>query len=226
MQASVKVSLSRYFDKITQHLLDGLEIRLTLKMQQSILHKHYADKVVPELMKKFGYKNPHQVPTIKKIVINSGFSATSDKNHVQYVNDEIAKISGQRPVTTKAKLSISNFKLREGQPIGCKVTLRGASMYEFLLRLINISLPCIRDFRGVPTRFDGHGNYTLGINDHGIFPEVSSDGTNATIGMDVSINTSASNDDEGRELLKLFGMPFRKSSAEAEAEEAVANSAQ
>ena len=226
MQASVKVSLSRSFDKITQHLLDGLEIRLTLKMQQSILHKHYADKVVPELMKKFGYKNPHQVPTIKKIVINSGFSATSDKNHVQYVNDEIAKISGQRPVTTKAKLSISNFKLREGQPIGCKVTLRGASMYEFLLRLINISLPCIRDFRGVPTRFDGHGNYTLGINDHGIFPEVSSDGTNATIGMDVSINTSASNDDEGRELLKLFGMPFRKSSAEVEAEEAVANSAQ
>ena len=226
MQDSVNVSLSRSFDKITQHLLDGLEIRLTLKMQQSILHKHYADKVVPELMKKFGYKNPHQVPTIKKIVINSGFSATSDKNHVQYVNDEIAKISGQRPVTTKAKLSISNFKLREGQPIGCKVTLRGASMYEFLLRLINISLPCIRDFRGVPTRFDGHGNYTLGINDHGIFPEVSSDGTNATIGMDVSINTSASNDDEGRELLKLFGMPFRKSSAEAEAEEAVANSAQ
>lgn len=194
-------------------------------MSQSILHKHYTEKVVPELMKKFGYKNPHQVPTIKKIVINSGFSATADKNHVQYVNDEIAKISGQRPITTKAKLSISNFKLREGQPIGCKVTLRGASMYEFLLRLINISLPCIRDFRGVPTRLDGHGNYTLGLNDHGIFPEVSSDGTNATIGMDVSINTSASNDEEGRELLKLFGMPFRKTSAEVEAEEAAAATA-
>ena len=173
-------------------------------------------------MKKFGYKNPHQVPTIKKIVINSGFSATADKNHVQYVNDEIAKISGQRPIITKAKLSISNFKLREGQPIGCKVTLRGSFMYEFLMRLINISLPCIRDFRGVPTRLDGHGNYTLGLNDHGIFPEVSSDGTNATIGMDVSINTSASNDEEGRELLKLFGMPFRKTTAEVKAEEAAA----
>jgi large subunit ribosomal protein L5 len=98
-------------------------------------------------------------------------------------------------------------------------------MYEFLLRLINISLPCIRDFRGVPTRLDGHGNYTLGLNDHGIFPEVSSDGTNATIGMDVSINTSASNDEEGRELLKLFGMPFRKTSAEVEAEEAAAAAA-
>ena len=98
-------------------------------------------------MEKFGYKNPHEVPAIKKIVLNSGFSATADKNHVQYVNDEIAKISGQRPVTTKAKLSISNFKLREGQPIGCKVTLRGAAMYDFLIRLINIALPCIRDFR-------------------------------------------------------------------------------
>jgi large subunit ribosomal protein L5 len=191
-------------------------------MSQSILQKHYNEKVVPALMEKFGYKNPHEVPAIKKIVINSGFSATADKNHVQYVNDEIAKISGQRPVTTKAKLSISNFKLREGQPIGCKVTLRGAAMYDFLIRLINIALPCIRDFRGVPTRFDGQGNYTLGLNDHTIFPEVSAEGTNATIGMDVCINTSALSDEEGRELLKLFGMPFRKTSAEIEAEEAAA----
>jgi large subunit ribosomal protein L5 len=194
-------------------------------MSQSILQKHYNEKVVPALMEKFGYKNPHEVPAIKKIVINSGFSATADKNHVQYVNDEIAKISGQRPVTTKAKLSISNFKLREGQPIGCKVTLRGAAMYDFLIRLINIALPCIRDFRGVPTRFDGQGNYTLGLNDHTIFPEVSAEGTNATIGMDVCINTSALSDEEGRELLKLFGMPFRKTSAEIEAEEAAAANA-
>jgi large subunit ribosomal protein L5 len=191
-------------------------------MSQSILQKHYTEKVVPELMKKFGYANPHQVPAVKKIVINSGFSATADKNHVQYVNDEIAKISGQRPVTTKAKLSISNFKLREGQPIGCKVTLRGAAMYDFLVRLINVALPCIRDFRGVPTRLDGQGNYTLGVTDHTIFPEVSAEGTNATIGMDVCINTSALSDDEGRELLKLFGMPFRKTSAELAAEEAAA----
>jgi len=202
-----------------------LEIRLILKMSQSILQKHYNEKVVPALMEKFGYKNPHEVPAIKKIVLNSGFSATADKNHVQYVNDEIAKISGQRPVTTKAKLSISNFKLREGQPIGCKVTLRGAAMYDFLIRLINIALPCIRDFRGVPTRFDGQGNYTLGLNDHTIFPEVSAEGTNATIGMDVCINTSALSDEEGRELLKLFGMPFRKTSAEIEAEEAAAAAA-
>jgi large subunit ribosomal protein L5 len=194
-------------------------------MSQSILQKHYTEKVVPALMEKFGYKNPHQVPAIKKIVLNSGFSATADKNHVQYVNDEIAKISGQSPVTTKAKLSISNFKLREGQPIGCKVTLRGAAMYDFLVRLINIALPCIRDFRGVPTRLDGQGNYTLGVSDHTIFPEVSAEGTNATIGMDVCINTSALTDEEGRELLKLFGMPFRKTSAELEAEEAAAATA-
>lgn len=191
-------------------------------MSQSILQKHYTEKVVPALMEKFGYKNPHQVPAIKKIVINSGFSATADKNHVQYVNDEIGKISGQRPVTTKAKLSISNFKLREGQPIGCKVTLRGEAMYDFLVRLINIALPCIRDFRGVPTRFDGQGNYTLGVSDHTIFPEVSAEGNTAQIGMDVCINTSAHSDEQGRELLKLFGMPFRKTSAEIEAQEAAA----
>lgn len=191
-------------------------------MSQSILQKHYNEKVVPALMEKFGYKNPHQVPAIKKIVINSGFSATADKNHVQYVGDEIAKITGQRPVTTKAKLSISNFKLREGQPIGSKVTLRGAAMYDFLVRMINVALPCIRDFRGVPTRFDGQGNYTLGVSDHTIFPEVSAEGNTAQIGMDVCINTSALNDEEGRELLKLFGMPFRKTSAEIEAQEAAA----
>jgi len=177
-------------------------------------------------MKKFGYDNPHTVPSIKKIVINSGFSATADKNHVAYVNEEIAKISGQRAVTTKAKLSISNFKLREGQPIGCKVTLRGRVMYDFLTRLIHIALPCIRDFRGVPTKFDGKGNYTLGVSDHSIFPEVSAEGTNATIGMDICINTSAETDEEGRELLRLFGMPFRKSSSEVAAEEAAAATAE
>lgn len=176
-------------------------------------------------MEKFGYTNPHQVPSIKKIVLNSGFSATADKNHVQYVNDELGKISGQRPVTTKAKLSISNFKLREGQPIGAKVTLRGAAMYDFLVRLINVALPCIRDFRGVPTRLDGQGNYTLGVSDHSIFPEVSAEGTSDNIGLDICINTSASNDEEGRELLKLFGMPFRKTSAEVAAEEEAAATA-
>jgi large subunit ribosomal protein L5 len=194
-------------------------------MQIPALKTQYAEKVVPELIKKFGYANKHQVPSIKKIVINSGFSATDDKNHILYVNQEIGKIAAQRPVTTKAKLSISNFKLREGQPIGVKVTLRGRAMYEFLNRLIQISLPAIRDFRGVPAKLDGQGNYTLGVSDHSIFPEISSDGTTATIGMDISINTSAKNDAEGRELLALFGMPFRKTSAEVAEEEAAAASA-
>jgi large subunit ribosomal protein L5 len=194
-------------------------------MQIPALKTQYAEKVVPELTKKFSYANKHQVPSIKKIVINSGFSATDDKNHILYVNQEIGKIAAQRPVTTKAKLSISNFKLREGQPIGVKVTLRGRAMYEFLNRLIQISLPAIRDFRGVPAKLDGQGNYTLGVSDHSIFPEISSDGTTATIGMDICINTSAKNDEEGRELLALFGMPFRKTTAEVEAEEAAAASA-
>jgi large subunit ribosomal protein L5 len=189
-------------------------------MQATLLQKQYTEKAIPELMKKFGFKNPHVVPAISKVVINSGFSATSDKNHVAYVHDEITKIAGQRPVITKAKLSISNFKLREGQPIGCKVTLRGDAMYDFLARLIFIALPCIRDFRGVPAKLDGQGNYPLGISDHTIFPEVSADGTTATIGMDICINTSALNDEHGRELLSNLGMPFRKSSSEIAAEEA------
>lgn len=195
-------------------------------MEQTLLQKHYNDTVVPALKEKFGYSNGHIVPTVNKIVINSGFSATADKNHATYVNDEITKISGQRPIITKAKLSISNFKLREGQPIGCKVTLRGRSMYDFMLRLINVALPCIRDFRGVPVKLDGQGNYTLGISDHTIFPEVSAEGNSATIGMDISFTTSANSDEEGRELLRLFGMPFRKSSSEVAAEEAAAKEAE
>lgn len=188
-------------------------------MSKSQFQKLYTETVVPELTKKFGYANVHQVPAIKKIVINSGFSATADKNHIAYINEEIAKVSGQRPVITRAKLSISNFKLREEQPIGCKVTLRGEAMYDFLMRLINIALPCIRDFRGVPARLDGQGNYTLGVSDHTIFPEVSAEGNTAQMGMDICINTSALSDDEGRELLRLFGMPFRKTSAELTAAE-------
>ena len=173
-------------------------------------------------MKKFGYDNIHQVPSITKIVINSGIKASADKNHIAFVNEEVAKISGQRPVITRAKVSISNFKLREGQTVGVKVTLRGAAMYDFIMRLINVALPCIRDFRGVPTRFDGKGNYSLGVTDHSIFPEISVESANASIGMDVCFTTSAQTDEEGRELLRLFGMPFRKTSSEVEAEEAAA----
>ena len=185
-------------------------------METPILKKQYTEQVIPELKKKFRFNNIHTVPSITKVVINSGFSASSDKNHVAYVNEEITKISGQKPVTTKAKLSISNFKLREGQPIGCKVTLRGNIMYDFLARLVHIALPCIRDFRGVPSKFDGQGNYTLGISDHSIFPEVSAEGNTATIGMDVCINTSAKSDEVAKELFALLGMPFRKSSSELE----------
>ena len=188
-------------------------------METPILKKQYNEFVVPELKKKFNITNAHCVPAIKKVVVNSGFSASSDKNHIKYVNEEIVKITGQQPVTTKAKLSISNFKLREGQAIGCKVTLRGNVMYDFLARLIHIALPCIRDFRGIPAKFDGNGNYTLGVSDHSIFPEVSVEGNTATIGMDVCINTSAETDEEAKELLSLLGMPFRKSSSETEASE-------
>lgn len=187
-------------------------------MQQSLLYTHYKDTIVPELMKKFGYANIHEVPAITKIVVNSGIKASADKNHIAFVNEEVGKITGQRPVVTRAKLSISNFKLREGQPVGVKVTLRGAAMYDFMMRLINIALPCIRDFRGVPARFDGAGNYTLGVSDHSIFPEISVESTNASIGMDICFTTSAGTDEEGRELLRLFGVPFRKSSSEVEAE--------
>jgi len=188
-------------------------------METPILKKQYSEFAVPALKKKFNIENPHCLPTITKVVINSGFSATADKNHVNYVNEEITKISGQHAVTTKAKLSISNFKLREGQPIGCKVTLRGKKMYDFLARLINIALPCIRDFRGIPAKLDGNGNYTLGIADHSIFPEVSAEGNTASIGMDISINTSAKTDELAKELLSLLGMPFRKSSSETESAE-------
>jgi large subunit ribosomal protein L5 len=189
-------------------------------MKTPALKQYYNDTVVAELKKKFGYDNVHVIPRVEKIVLNSGFNATADKAHVAYVNEEMKKLAGQRPVTTRAKLSISNFKLREGQPIGVKVTLRGAAMYDFLMRLINIALPCIRDFRGVPTKLDGNGNYTLGITDHTIFPEISVESAGANLGLDVCIVTSAQSDDEGRELLRLLGMPFRKTSAEQAAAEA------
>ncbi len=189
-------------------------------MKTPALKQYYNDVVVVELKKKFGYDNVHVIPRIEKIVLNSGFNATADKAHVAYVNEEMKKLAGQRPVTTRAKLSISNFKLREGQPIGAKVTLRGAAMYDFLMRLINVALPCIRDFRGVPTKLDGQGNYTLGITDHTIFPEISVESAGANLGLDVCIVTSAQSDDEGRELLRLLGMPFRKTSAEQAAAEA------
>jgi large subunit ribosomal protein L5 len=145
-----------------------------------------------------------------KIVVNSAFDATLDKKEIAATQKEISAITGQHAVITKARKSVSNFKLREGMPVGTMVTLRGAAMYEFLYRLIAVALPGIRDFRGVHDKFDGNGNYTLGISDHTIFAEVHSDGSKRTIGMDISFVTSAKTNAEGRDLLRLFGMPFRK----------------
>lgn len=181
-------------------------------MEQPYLKKYYLDEVVPGLTKQFAYANRHQVPGLSKVVINSGFNPNNkDKNWIADLQKDITSIAGQRAVITKAKKSVSNFKLREGMPNGVMVTLRGNQMYDFLFRFIAIALPSIRDFRGVGSKLDGSGNYNIGITDHSIFPEISADtGSRGNIGMDITIVTNASSDDEGRELLRLLGMPFRK----------------
>lgn len=172
----------------------------------------YKTKVIPELSEKFKYKNQLQVPKLERICINVGVGlATQDPKLVEVIAKDVENIAGQKPVITKAKKSVSNFKLREGMKIGCKVTLRKSRMYEFLDKLINISIPRIRDFRGVPDKsFDGRGNYTLGIKEHVIFPEINIDNINKVFGMDVTFVTSAKTDGEALELLKAFGMPFIK----------------
>jgi large subunit ribosomal protein L5 len=179
------------------------------------LQEVYRKQIVPELSKKFGYKNSLEVPKLEKISINVGVgAATQDPKIVDTIVKDLENIAGQKAVVTKAKKSVSNFKLREGMKIGCKVTLRKARMYEFLDRLINISIPRIRDFRGVPDRaFDGNGNYTLGVKEHVIFPEINIDNIGKLFGMDITFVTSAKSDDEARELLRAFGMPFVKREA-------------
>lgn len=167
-----------------------------------------------ELKKSQGYTNPHQVPNMEKIVISSGIRSEHSKDWVAEVAKEVGKITGQQPVITKASKSIANFKLREGQPNGVKVTLRGAKMWEFLYKFITVVLPSIRDFRGIGTKLDGNGNYNYGISDHTIFPETTIDPNRKILGMDITLVTTAKTDDEGRELLKLLGMPFRKSSTQ------------
>lgn len=177
------------------------------------LKKVYLEKAVPALMKSQGYGNVHQAPKVDKVVINSSFGAEMDKNGIEELRKDIASLAGQAPVVVKAKVSVSNFKLRQGMPVGIKVTLRGNGMWDFLLRLIAIALPNIRDFRGVPAKLDGSGNYTLGITDHSIFPEIKVERQRVNTGMDISIVTTADNDVEGAELFKLLGMPFRKQSS-------------
>src|SRR2546421_7089695 len=176
------------------------------------LREHYARNVVPALKNEFGYKNPMAVPKLEKLSLNIGLGeATGNSKLMDGAVNELAAISGQRPVITKAKKSIAAFKLREGMSIGCMVTLRGDRMYEFLDRLMNVALPRVRDFRGVSTKsFDGRGNYTLGVRDQLIFPEIDYAKVDKTKGMNVTITTTARTDAEGQALLKSMGMPFRQ----------------
>jgi large subunit ribosomal protein L5 len=175
------------------------------------LATYYREKVVPDLMQKFGYKTVMQVPRIKKITINMGVGeTTTDKKVLDNAVADMTRIAGQKPVVTKSRKSIANFKIRANFPVGCMVTLRRARMYEFLDRLVNISIPRIRDFRGVSNRaFDGRGNYSLGVKEQIIFPEIEYDKIDALRGMDIAINTTAKNDDEARALLAAFRFPFK-----------------
>jgi large subunit ribosomal protein L5 len=176
------------------------------------LKKHYDEVVRPKLMEEFGYKNPMQVPTIEKIVLNMGVGeSTADSKKASVAAADLALIAGQKPVITKARKAIATFKVRENMPIGAKVTLRRARMYEFLDRLVNIALPRVRDFRGLnPRSFDGRGNYALGIKEHLVFPEINYDKAESVWGMDVIIATTAKTDEEARALLNHFNFPFRQ----------------
>lgn len=174
------------------------------------LKKAYLEQVVPELVKNRGYKNKHEVPKLVKISINTGIDAEADKNQIADIQRDIAAIAGQKPVLAKSRKAIANFKLKQGQVVGCHVTLRSNAMWEFLYRLLAVALPTIRDFRGVPSKLDGQGNYNLGITDHSIFPEITVENIKKHIGVDITIVTTARTDDEGRELLRLLGMPFRR----------------
>ncbi|MCS7201527.1 MAG: 50S ribosomal protein L5 [Dictyoglomus sp.] len=177
-----------------------------------ILKQKYKKEIIPEMMKKFGYKNPMAVPRLEKIVINMGVSdAVQNPSAIESAARDLAVITGQKPLVRRARKSISNFHLRKGMPIGLKVTLRGDRMYAFLYKLINIALPRVRDFQGVsPNSFDGRGNYSLGIKEQLIFPEVEYDKIDKIRGMDITIVTTAKTDEEAKELLSLFGMPFKK----------------
>ncbi|MGQ9484743.1 MAG: 50S ribosomal protein L5 [Desulfosoma sp.] len=176
------------------------------------LRELYFKEVAPQLAQKFRYKSPMQIPRLSKIVLNMGLGeAIQNVKILETASEELAQISGQKPVITRARQSIAAFKLRKGMPIGCMVTLRGNRMYEFYDKLVNIALPRVRDFRGVsPKSFDGRGNYTLGVREHIIFPEIDYDKIDKIKGLNITIVTTAETDDEARELLALLGMPFRK----------------
>lgn len=183
------------------------------------LRKDYDERIAKAMTEKFGYKNSMEIPRLDKIVINMGVGeATQDKKRVDTAAAEMQQIAGQKPVITKAKTSIAQFKLREGMPIGCKVTLRRERMYEFLDRLVTVALPRVRDFRGLnPKSFDGRGNYAMGLKEQIVFPEISYDQIDKVRGMDVIITTTARTDDEARELLRLFNFPFPADETEQKA---------
>lgn len=175
------------------------------------LKKKYDGEIIPALMKEFGYKSVMQVPKLSKIILNQGIGlAVADKKLIDVAQEELTLIAGQKAIQTMSKKDISNFKLRKKMPIGVKVTLRKDRMYEFLERLINTALPRIRDFKGINTKFDGRGNYTLGISEHIIFPEIDIDKINKIMGLEISFITTAKTDEEGLALLREFGLPFKK----------------
>ncbi|HEY0944133.1 MAG TPA: 50S ribosomal protein L5 [Opitutaceae bacterium] len=179
------------------------------------LKKLYVEHVVPELVKSRGYKNKHEVPKLVKINLNTGIDSEADKNQIADIQRDLGLIAGQKPVLSKSRKAIANFKLKPSQVVGCHVTLRGPAMWDFLQRLLAVALPTIRDFRGVPSKLDGQGNYNLGITDHTIFPEITVENVKKHIGLDITVVTTAATDDEARELLRLLGMPFRRSEAVA-----------
>jgi large subunit ribosomal protein L5 len=180
-------------------------------MTMARLQAHYREKLVPQLMEKFGYQSTMQVPRITKITLNMGVSeAVADKKVMDNAVGDLTKIAGQKPVVTKTKKAIANFKVRENVPIGCMVTLRGAAMYEFLDRFVTIALPRVRDFRGISGRaFDGRGNYNIGVKEQIIFPEIEYDKVDALRGLNISITTTAKNDEEAKALLAAFKFPFK-----------------
>ena len=174
------------------------------------LKKEYAERIAPALMKQFNYSSPMQVPVLKKIVINEGLgAATQDKKIIETAINELTAITGQKAVATLSRKDISNFKVRKKMPIGVRVTLRREKMYEFLERLVRVALPRIRDFKGIESKLDGRGNYTLGINEQIIFPEINIDNISKLLGMNITFVTTANTDEEGYALLKQFGLPFK-----------------
>ena len=204
--------VKRYFSIMSEHKEKEVKEKLRTPKTPPRLLEKYRQEIVPEIMKKFGLKNTLEVPKIKKVVINVGLGeAVQDKKILDGVMQEMAQITGQHPSVTKAKKAIAGFKIKKGMPVGCRVTLRKAHMYEFLDRLINVAIPRIRDFRGLPAgSFDNNGNYSFGLTEQAIFPEIDMDKVTITHGMDITIVTDSGSKEKSRALLSLFRMPFKK----------------